>query len=331
MTTVSIGTTLREPDQYAKPEREVWNSIHKQVEEKFPNFKNLIINLTWFGPQFKNSEFYTLQEYEEKGIVFDNLFLLSTVDPPYLNVTEIQGVKNSVGALSVYLLGNFDSPYQFNFFAVQLAENFYPYTEEQLILKDIQHVFVNYNRKPKPHRVEFVTKILDQRLDKIGVVTLGTDSTSSLLLTLDDSAGNIEHDIGNFGMPMVFYSLEPLNIWQHTFLYINAATENNPINDLFCQQDTFKPLIGLRPYVINGVQKTYRWLRNNGFKTFNHYWPHIDIENGNVHNTIIELLHWLKTQDLKQMYIDMLPDLRYNKQRFYEFSAEQKYKIENIF
>jgi hypothetical protein len=125
-----------------------------------------------------------------------------------------------------------------------------------------------------------------------------------------------------------------MDIWQNTFLYINAATEFDPINDLFCQQDTFKPMLGLRPFVINGVQRTYRWLRLQGFRTFNHYWPHIDIETGPVHNTLVELIKHLKSlepSEILAMYNNMLPDLRHNKDRFFEFANEQKYKMEHLF
>jgi hypothetical protein len=86
--------------------------------------------------------------------------------------------------------------------------------------------------------------------------------------------------------------------------------------------------------VINGVQRTYRWLRLNGFRTFNHYWPQIDIENGNVHATLTELiehLHTLKSSEILAMYADMLPDLQYNKNRFFEFAREQKNKMNQLF
>ena len=130
------------------------------------------------------------------------------------------------------------------------------------------------------------------------------------------------------------YSLHRIDIWQQTFLYINAATEFNPHDNLFCQQDTFKPMIGMRPFVINGVQRTYRWARLRGFKTFNHYWPHIDIENGHVHDTLIELikhLQSLKSSEILAIYTDMLPDLTHNKDRFFEFAREQQYKMQHLF
>jgi hypothetical protein len=90
----------------------------------------------------------------------------------------------------------------------------------------------------------------------------------------------------------------------------------------------------MRPFVINGVQRTYRWLRHHGFKTFNQYWPHIAIESGDVHDSIITLIKFLQEQnkhELLAMYNDMLPDLRYNKQRFVSFAQEQKFRMENLF
>ncbi len=332
MTITKLGTTLTSIDQYSKPENEVWDSVCKQVDNAFPNNNNLVINMTWFGPQFDNSDWYTLLDYNDNNITFDNLFFLATVDPPYLNVLELQEVKNMASALCVYYLGNFDSPHQFNFFAPLIADNFQKYTSNELMLQSSRNVFVSYNRKPKEHRVKLVKHLIHDNLNKLGIITLGTDGTNDLLLTLD--LDEPEPDIGNFGMPMVYYNLGSMEIWNNTFLYINGATEFNSINDLFCQQDTFKPIIGMRPFVINGVQKTYRWYRQNGFKTFNHYWSHIDIENGDVHDTIIELINYLKDMkesELMAMYNDMLPDLLHNKERFYVFANEQQHKMENLF
>lgn len=339
-----LGTGFPDDHDYGPEERAIWKSVCDQVDKAYPDKKNLVVSLTWFGAQFQDSDWYTLYDYQQKNIKFDHLFLLATVDPPYLNPTEIQEVKNMVGAIKLFLLGNFDSPYQFNFFAASIVDKFKVYTKEEITLKSATNVFVNYNRKPKPHRVDLVNRLRNERLDECGVITLGIDedhnhdkdNPNDLYLSIGETheqyidEGN-RPSVWNFGIPQVYYSLSDINIWQNTFLYVNGATEFNPVDDLFCQQDTFKPMIGLRPFVINGSQKTYHWLRYNGFKTFNHYWPHIDIENGNVHDTIIELLHWLKTQDLQKMYLDMLPDLKYNKERFFEFAREQQHKINHLF
>lgn len=334
-----IGTGFPISHDYGIEERECWAIISDQIEKKFPDQKNLLISLTWFGPQFNFDGWNDLVDLKNQGEQFDNVFFLATVDPPYLNVTELQEVKNLANALCVYYLGNFDGPHQFNFFAPIIAEKFVRYPDEELLLQNLKYLYVNYNRKPKIHRVNFVQKLKNENLFHDGIVTLGKERESDLYISIGEKhedyleLGN-KPDVWGFGIPQDYYSLHNMDIWKHTFLYINAATEFDPINDLFCQQDTFKPMIGLRPFVINGVQKTYRWLRLNGFKTFNHYWPHIDIEHGDVHGTLIDLLKHLKTisnAEILSMYNDMLPELRHNKERFFEFAAEQKNKIDNLF
>ena len=342
-----LGTGFSLSADYGPEEKSLHESICKQVDARWPNEKNLVISMTWFGPQFDNDGWETLVSYENQHVMFDNVFLVATVDPPMLNVGERRQIKNMVGALRMYELGNFDGPYQFNFFSAVIKDKFTTYTKEQLIPTNFDHIYVNYNRKPKTHRVAFVKKLMQRDLLKVGTVTLGKDEShihdqdtnNTLYLTLGEkhedyvNVGN-KPPVWGFGIPQDYYSLHRLDIWKTTFLYINAATEFNPVDDLFCQQDTFKPLIGLRPYVINGVQKTYRWLRLHGFKNFNHYWPHIDIENGDVHDTIIELIEFLdalSSTELLEMYNDMLPDLLFNKDRFFEFAQEQKYKMENLF
>ena len=345
MTVEFIGTGFPLDHDYAQEERNCWDCISQQIEQHFPNQINLLISLTWFGPQFTNSAWYQLYEWNQQGRKFDNVFLVATVDPPYLNPTQLQEVKNLAQALKIYHLGNFDNEYQFNFFAPAISAKFKKYNDDELLLKKLEHIFVNYNRKPKSHRVDFVKYLIDTDLIKYGTVTLGhgknenNQSGTDLYLSIGEKhedyleLGN-RPAVWNFGLPQDYYSLHRMDIWKTTFLYINAATEFNPVNDLFCQQDTFKPMLGLRPFVINGVQRTYRWLRLNGFRTFNHYWSHINIENGPVHDTLIELikhLQSLKSSEILAIYTDMLPDLTYNKDRFFEFAREQQYKMEHLF
>jgi hypothetical protein len=347
MSVTFVGTSFSETEPYGLAEKNCQTNVLNQIEKAFPNSKNLLISTTWFGPQFTQHNCFwdEVLEFKNKNIQFDNVFFLSTVDPPMIFDNEIRQVKNSVDAMCVYLLGNFDSTYQFNFFAPVLADKFVKYSDAELMPNSFKHLFINYNRKPRTHRVEFVNKLRNTGLDQKGIVTLGqkepgwAEGVEYQCLTLNENQSDWVH-LGNhpdhwgFGIPLDNFSLHRMDIWASSFLYINGATEFDPNNDLFCQQDTFKPIIGLRPFVINGVQKTYRWLRHHGFKTFNHYWPHIDIENGDVHHTIIELINFLNNQtqqDLLLMYSDMLPLLHYNKERFFEFAAEQKNKINNLF
>ena len=127
-----------------------------------------------------------------------------------------------------------------------------------------------------------------------------------------------------------------MNYWKHHFLYIVGATMFWPWDDIFVSESQFKPIIGLRPFIINGNTRTYKWLRDRGFRTFNHYFPFADLENTHedmVHPEIIKVLEWLANVDdneLLGMYNRMLPDLLYNREHFFKFASEQKNKIENL-
>ena len=106
---------------------------------------------------------------------------------------------------------------------------------------------------------------------------------------------------------------------------------------MFITEKTWKPILGLRPFVLNGQTKIYQYLRNQGFRTFNRYWDHIELEQANefeVHDSIVAVVRYLSTlnnTEILSMYRDMLPDLRHNRLRFFEFAQEQQYRIENLF
>ena len=61
----------------------------------------------------------------------------------------------------------------------------------------------------------------------------------------------------------------------------------------------------------------------------------IDVEtNPDVHATTVEVLKYLSAKsadELMELYTTMLPDIKHNRDRYYEFAKEQRYKMENLF
>ena len=105
---------------------------------------------------------------------------------------------------------------------------------------------------------------------------------------------------------------------------------------MFITEKTWKPILGLRPFIINGQPQIYSYLRKNGFRTFNQYWPvNIeDIPEYQLHNAIISIIKYLKSlpsATILSIYNNMLPDLLHNQARFQEFAQEQHAIIENLF
>jgi hypothetical protein len=211
-------------------------------------------------------------------------------------------------------------------------------------------LYINYNRKPREHRVRLVKQLQQRNLDSYGIITLGRPNTvydkdpnNQLYLSIgEDPKDYVEaghwYDTtvqDQFGIPHDVLSLHRLDYWQQHFLNIIGATEFNVWDDIFVSESQFKPIIGLRPFLINGNVRTYQWLVDNGFRTFNRWFVDIDFENADtVHDSICQAVAWLTTltkDELIALYNEMLPDLRHNRARFFEFSQEQQYKINHLF
>lgn len=329
-----VGTTFPRSFQWHTDEIDLISKIKDQITVKYKNSKNLFINTTWFGPQFDNGEYNKFIDLVNNQ-QFDNLFLLAAADPVFLNRGQISELAIQSGASQIFLIGHFDTDYYFNFHSTVLMKYFNNYEEDDIILKNPRYTFLNYNRKPRDHRTELVDKLISNGIDKYGIITLGSRIT--LGEKIEDYKESNWGMPDTYGIPHDIHSLGKIELWQNHFLTIVSETEFWPWDNMFISEKTWKPILGLRPFLINGQTKIYNYLRSQGFKTFTHYFPEIELENlkeFEVHDSIIKAIQYLITLDktnLLSMYNDMLPDLRHNRDRFFEFSKEQKIKIDNIF
>jgi hypothetical protein len=340
-----VGTHFPKDWQYGPEEIHIFDSTAKQVDKHFSNDRNLVVNTTWFGSQFNNGEWQRALSFNTD---FDNLFLLSVIDPLYLTDEDLNILVNKYHVKQVYRIGMFEgSKYEWNFHAL-IGKDLMPnYTEEQVLMQDPEYIYMLYQRKPRYHRIE-ITEMLRQRdLLKHGIVTLGgpdgeNDWQGGIQnwesITIEDYPEDYHHNGSKeefSGIPNDLVTVGRLDLWQKHFVNIVSDCVFDEWQPLFVTEKMWKAIIGLRPYIVHGNPKTYVWMRNHGFKTFNHYWSHIPVETSTddhgAHDSVWKVVEYLQTQDLKQMYLDMLPDLRYNKLRFNEFSREQEHKMENIF
>jgi hypothetical protein len=101
-------------------------------------------------------------------------------------------------------------------------------------------------------------------------------------------------------------------------------------------EKTWRPLICQTPFLMLGPRDFLSNLRKLGFRTFNQWWDEsydqdADLDNGKVAiQSIMSTVKWLSTltvEDLEGLYIDMLPTLQHNKQRFLELKESEFRKI----
>jgi hypothetical protein len=342
-----IGTTFPASYNYGPLESEIFQSTANQIENEFSTEKNLLLNMTWFGPQFDNGQWTKIENLiNQENARFDNLFLLSTIDPVYLSEDLISWIAQKIECKRIIRIGTWENqPYEWNWHA-GAAHKLMPIPAlEEIHLDSIDYVFMCLQRKPRLHRVELTNLIIESGLDKRGILTLGGGSQEYADIYADGITGpniTLKENLDEFvkeddcgGIPCDLFGLGPMELWKKHFIHVISETEFNNWHPRFVTEKTWKPIVGMRPFIIHGQTSIYPWLRSQGFRTFNHYWPHVDVETSeDQHGTVMSVLHWLcdmPVRDLDDMYQDMLSDLRYNRDRFLEFSREQYHKMHNLF
>jgi len=343
---VQLGNHFPKVWRYGQDEVNIIKTTNQQIQEHFPDQHNLFINTTWFGSQYDNDCWHKVINLEGD---FDNLFLLCVIDPEYISKHDLELIVSRYNIKNIYRIGMYEgSPYEWNFHALIANDCMPDYTEEQVVMQSADFAYMLYQRKPRLHRVE-ITNILREQphLLERGIVTLGgvakdgTDWQQSLEvvpMTIDDlpaAYNQVQGDHDDYaGVPNDLETIGRLDLWQNHFLNIVSETEFDEWRPVFMTEKIWKPMIGLRPFHVHGNPRSYQWLRDRGFRTFNHYWKHLPVETIGQHHALMDVINHLvdmPQSEIEQMYLDMLPDLRYNKLRLREFCVEQRKKMENIF
>ena len=344
-----VGTTFPKSWQYGAEEIAIFESTQAQIDRAFPAQRNLLINTTWFGPQFDNGQWTKIQHMIRDHKQFDNLFLLAVIDPMYLMPQDLILIQTELAIRTTYRIGMYaDSPHEWNFHAFTVADKSPEYREQDLMPTQLDQAFLLYQRKPRPHRLYLTQQLIAHNLLEHGTVTLGSNENhdydwtqgheAPIVLTIDDSPANYQHNgsADEFsGIPNDLVSIGRLDVWQRCFLNVVSETEFENTRPRFVTEKMWKPIIGLRPFLIHGQTDTYAWLRSQGFRTFNHYWSHVPVEtNPDVHATTVQVLKWLSEKSplqLQDLYNQMWTDIKHNQSRYREFAQEQQYKMAHVF
>ena len=219
---------------------------------------------------------------------------------------------------NVIYVGNTDGQYYFSFwlfFIKTYYNNFYTTTPENL---KIDKLFMCLNRKRHDHRVQLVEQIFNEKLDQFGYVTLGGDLHSNLPpITLENDIVNTEGDKtagdSKEGITNDISSLGNKLYWNNHL--INIVTETTIHSSTFISEKTWKPILGLKPFMILGDEKIYSYLKQYGIDTFDDIFGTgygsknwIDRK-----NWIVENLHKFKDVNYNQIYTQLLPRLIRNR------------------
>lgn len=303
-------------------ERQILHSVANQIDAHFPNCNNLLINGTWLNWNFQHAVEDLMIHYEPQ-----NVFISSLVDPWNMDQWAIEKFPRS----QIYFFGNTDNHHQVNFWALYCNKMFPEYSLGDIGLRNnANKLYLCYQNKTNRYRDCLYSKFQNCGLLDHGYLTywdkfIGPGNLDSAEKRSVNKM-NMEHDtVGN------------LETWQSCLINIVSETEHAENQHTFVSEKTWKAIIGFRPFIINGDPRIYAFLRNQGFKTFDQWFPVKQLENSQspemtasiISKTISDLVD--QKISLKSMFNVMRNDLMYNKNRFREFVVEQTNKIHNLF
>ena len=307
--------------------RELTDRVAQAAVARFPNERIHVVEMNWAKPE-------AIADFILSNPV-DRVIICRFVDPAY---TEPVVKQLEAAGVKVHLIGQFSlgEHISFDFTGPLLGSEFKPYIFEELLPTQLNHLYLSYNRKPKYYRVNLINTLEDRNLIDRGVVTLGGwDGQTRYKLDEDLeelSRWGLTHVKYDMGLPFNPYSLGRLDIWQQSF--INIVGECcDPKEALFVSEKTFKPIIGMRPFIINGCVAVYECLRKAGFDVFEDLFPVRELENNpdksyDIIADAIETYAHYSSDQLHTLYATILPRLNKNRARFFEYADEQ---IPNLF
>lgn len=230
----------------------------------------------------------------------------------------------------VVYIGNTRGKFYFNFWAEFIRMNSRGFFNDRYLrIPRFEKTYMCLNRKPHNHRSFLVDNLISKNLIDQGLVSFGDR------LIIDESLD----DIVTFGEQAVhgamsikndIVTLGDSNNWARCF--INVVSETTVHTDLFISEKTWKPIIGMRPFLILGDQNVYLQLKELGFDTFDDIFGTWWQDDNWQHRTlsIIDILDNFDLKDCESCYQRIYHRLLNNRQRFFEYIQENRERIEAL-
>lgn len=296
--------------EVASREFEWLTQLETEIKTKSTFENNILINLTWFNPEEDNL-YSILESYDPSNT---KIWLSASIDGiqwmyqgKFHNQLISKGFNHSFVGFG---------PHHWNSWMPKWIYESNRNLNVNLN-QDFKYYFLSYNRKPKLHRQDFITKLIHNNLLQYGWVTY----TKGVFKDIDILTGETDQHLINedkrFSRPEDLHTLGNLNVWNDSFCVVVTETEFQDQWQL--TEKTWKPIMGLRPFIIIGHPNLQSILTEQGFYNTNELFG---IHNNHTDDAIRLLLNLCSKDknEVYEMYSSMLPKLQHNRQRLIELA-----------
>lgn len=304
----------------------------KQLEEQIvKNFlrsfytndsRTVIINSVWYTGDFHQ------QVMEELRVIKPtHIFVIALLDPPNVQLAWFDELNCEVMGVGYY-----PGPGYIDYCSLFVDHFYQPVDQDMLLSVDkIDTAYMCLNRKPHQHRLRLYTGLEEAGLLDRGFVSMGGSPTPLRSLDEDCEGQDIAPNGGRdqYGIANDIVSLGNLNNWQRHF--VNIVTETiwdiEPSN--FVSEKTYKPILGLRPFLIYAPNGGVECLHSRGFESYVDDFRDItDCDLRQPYNIPVFLNELCKQPPSywKAKLVDLREKLLYNQQRFKDHARTQSQK-----
>lgn len=281
--------------------------------------KVVVINSVWYTNDFHQSVCEWLSVND-----FDHIVLIAMLDAAIPQPDWYATFGRPVTGIGYYQgSGAVD-------FCALFVDKFLDVSEFDLYRYDkIDTAFMCLMRKPHGHRKRLFWKIKNSGLLSHGLVSMGsTDGQPWAVLPEDTVSDNLapNADVAHYGVPNDIVSLGHKNNWQRHFVNVVAETFYDINRNNFVSEKIYKPIVGGRPFVLFDPDGGKQWLVSRRFEPFARDFN--DICDLDIYDPehVVPFLKILSNQSVtywRAKFVDLLPKIKYNQNRFREYVGEQ--------
>jgi hypothetical protein len=274
--------------------------------------RTVIINSTWYDMDLH-------QRLQERFLSStpDRIVLVSMLDAAIVKPEQFTHLPCEVRAVGYYKGQDWIDYWSL------VVDNYMIGTSRNLLDEnDIDTAFMCLNRKPHWHRLNLYNQMSQTGLLDLGLVSMGSDGGPALRLLTEDSGGSdlapnggteqhgIANDIVSLGHP---------KNWQRHFLNIVTETQWDVSTTTFVTEKIYKPIIGLRPFLVYAPDGARTWLDHHGFAHYiDDFRELTDLDLGDPGNLVpfIKILVAQGRDYWRSKYLDFRQKILHNRLQF---------------
>ena len=305
----------KDPIGYWDPYEAVINNFKKSCNLKYPDQRVLFLDNTYHG---LNQVIEIVKTHD-----CDINFVFSLVDPPFTWLYLKEQLLIEFPNKKFVFAGEDHAPdFDINFSFILFYQTLQRYSDHEVLPSKIDYTFLSYNYKPHVHRIKLIERMTEQNVIQLGYCT---------------------HPRSNgFGSHVLSNDLGDLNIWQRHFLNIVSKVVFRQWREPLCIGEKFhKPVLGLRPFIINGSPRYYHELRVLGFDCFEDIFPvheliteldSLEATMSKNHQVICDVIKDLQSKNLMELYQQLLPRLIANRDQWLKIARNltQRFCVDPI-